>query len=272
MFITPPKGYMLQENNNVFILLREDLPAEFVDISLNIIKNSVSEQLTLLNHGRSGVFLFHSKENIQALFKLYTHGGNFSNFFSKFYFMTNRFLHEYYLYIDKLRNNIPVPDYLGGFWIKKYGLYKCGIITKYIPYAITLEEFLNSDSFLLSKKQEILNQCGSVIKKMHDIGILHNDLQLRNILIDTDSNSIFLIDFDKAKFKTNLNNFYRSQNLLRLKRSFIKRDIDLNLFNLLLSGYGISNLSIFARLFAYPHLKWVKLKKYLSLTQTPKSV
>lgn len=268
MLTTPLKGYILQQHKNSFLLLKEDLPDEFVDISLDILKYGSSKQLISLTRGRNGVFLFQLGDRMQALFKLYSHGGIFCNIFSNSLLFTNRFLHEFNLYINILKNNLPVPEYLGGFWIKKYGLYKCGIITKYIPSATTLEEFLNSDSFPLSKKQKILNQCGSIIRKMHDTGILHNDLQLRNILIDTDTNSIFLIDFDKAKSKTNLNNFYRSQNLLRLKRSFIKRNIDLTFFNILLSGYGISSLSIYAQLLAYPHIKWIKFKKYLLLTRT----
>jgi hypothetical protein len=175
MLITPPKGYILQQNKDFFLLLKEDLPQEFVDISLNILKKGSSEQLTLLTRGRNGIFLFQPSEKNQTLFKLYTHGGTLGNFFLNVYFLTNRFLHEFDLYINKIKNNLPTPEYLGGFWIKKYGLYKCGIITKYIPSANTLEEFLNSDSFSLSKKQEILNKCGSVIKEMHDIGILHNE-------------------------------------------------------------------------------------------------
>lgn len=255
-----PTGYKILSNNIGYVILREDLSPDLPDILFGLLSNSISNQLIPLSGGRNNIFLFKLSTNSSALIKQYSHGGISGRIFPQYYFFSNRFLHEFYIYINILKNILPVPEYLGGYWSKKLGLYKCGIITEYIPDTYTLEEFLNNNFFSVEEKYDILIKCGKIIKNMHDIGIFHNDLQIRNLIISSTNKSVFLIDFDNAKQIPIFNNYYRSQNLLRLKRSFIKRGISTNFFNTLLNGYAISNLSFLARLFSYPHIQWVSYK------------
>ncbi|MFH1450197.1 MAG: glycosyltransferase, partial [bacterium] len=62
------------------------------------------------------------------------------------------------------------------------------------------------------------------IKKMHEVGVYHKDLNLKNILIQNKENQIeiFIIDFDKACLKKRLTERQRKRNLLRLNRSVEK--------------------------------------------------
>ena len=260
MTIQLPTGYKILSNTIAHVILREDLSPDLFDIVSDILSNSISNKLIPLSGGRNKIFLFKLNTNSSVLIKQYSHGGISEKFFPKLYFLSNRFLHEFYMYINILKDNLPVPEYLGGFWSKKLGFYKCGVITDYIPETYTLEELLKNNFFSIEEKYDILIKCGKIIKNMHDIGIFHNDLQIRNLLIDSKNKSVFLIDFDNAKKITTFNNYYRSQNLLRLKRSFIKRGISTDFFNILLKGYAISNLSFLAKLFSYPHIQWVNYK------------
>lgn len=260
MTIQLPTGYKILSNNIGHAILREDLSSDLFDILSGLLSNSISNQLIPLSGGRNKIFLFKSTTNPSVLIKQYSHGGIFGKILPKYYFFSNRFLHEFSIYVEILKNNLPIPEYLGGFWSKKFGVYRCGIIIEFIPDTHTLEEFLNNNFFSIEEKYDILIKCGKIIKNMHDIGIFHNDLQIRNLLIDSKNKSVFLIDFDNAKKIFTLNNYYRSQNLLRLKRSFLKRGISPDFFNILLKGYDISNLSFCAKLLSYPHIQWVNYK------------
>ncbi len=263
-----PEGYKQISNNIAFMILREDLSPNLFDTSLKLLFKQPSDKLLPLTGGRNDIFLSEVNKNFYVLLKLYSHGGLLKNLFStKYYYFSNRFLNEFYLYTSTLKNNIPVPEYLGGFWIKRHGLYKCGVITQYLSDTVTLENYLRIKTHTNSEKYDILIKCGRTIRTMHNIGILHNDLQIRNILINPAEKSVYLIDFDNAKKLPSINLFNRTQNLLRLKRSFFKRDISIDFFSILLNGYDISDLSSYSYFFSYPHIQWIKVKKFFNKKQ-----
>ena len=59
---------------------------------------------------------------------------------------------------------------------------------------------------------------GGTIRKFHDHGVLHSDLNAANILIQNEK--IFLIDFDKAEMRDP--GSWKNANLERLERSLNK--------------------------------------------------
>jgi len=258
MQLTSNNNYSSHRKNNLHLILKNTLPLHIEHVCSSILNGDLPQNIKTLSVGRDVIYLLPIDTEHKLLIKIYTHGGLFS--FFKYWFLTNRCLNEFNLFTRILDNNLPVPEYLGIFWIKKHVFYKCGVITQYIPDAYTLEEFLISDSISNDEKQNISLKTGEIIKRMHRLGVYHKDLQTRNILIDSKSNSVFLIDFDKAMTKKNLNNFHRSFNLIRLKRSFIKRNIPLHFYNTLLKGYGDVTFSFLANLLASPHLTWVSIK------------
>jgi len=61
---------------------------------------------------------------------------------------------------------------------------------------------------------------GEVMRKMHQLGIYHADLHLKNILVEErETPKVYLIDFDKSKTYSYLNPSKRMKNLKRLDRS-----------------------------------------------------
>ncbi|MGA9575794.1 MAG: 3-deoxy-D-manno-octulosonic acid kinase [Lysobacterales bacterium] len=61
---------------------------------------------------------------------------------------------------------------------------------------------------------------GACIRRFHEAGVWHADLNARNILLDGDS-KVFLIDFDRARFDP-VEGVDGMGNLKRLKRSLVK--------------------------------------------------
>ena len=63
---------------------------------------------------------------------------------------------------------------------------------------------------------------GVVLRRFHDAGVYHADLNAHNILLGTDDETVFLVDFDKARIITNAPLTRFAGNLKRLRRSLLK--------------------------------------------------
>ncbi|MBI4712734.1 MAG: hypothetical protein HY762_05470 [Planctomycetes bacterium] len=121
----------------------------------------------------------------------------------------------------------PVPEALG-IVIKPVFGYLCRIyiITRQITGATTLYETLLSlknitdSALLLSQKTKLIKAVSQAVFKLHNAGVWHADLQLRNILIN--GNTAYLIDFDKAKYYKQLSLAQKVGNLIRINRSLLK--------------------------------------------------
>lgn len=65
---------------------------------------------------------------------------------------------------------------------------------------------LNVDSLSLKERFNIFNKLLVIVKSLHDIKIIHNDIKLTNIIITSDK-EVYLIDFDLSTslYKNNFN-------------------------------------------------------------------
>ncbi len=115
-----------------------------------------------------------------------------------------------------LQHHLPVAEVVA-FMLRKKGLYyRAAIISRYIPNQGTLASWLYHQKLEADDWQRI----GRLIRRMHDAGIEHVDLNANNILVDMEM-GFHLIDFDKAKIKKTQDG-WRSGNLTRLLRSLHK--------------------------------------------------
>ena len=108
-------------------------------------------------------------------------------------------------------------------------LFKSDLVTKEITNAFDLIRCLKDDLpemvNIFRQKKEIIMQIASSVLKMHDIGICHGDLHLKNIMLKVENNkrfSVYIIDMDKSKLIDNLTVGDRVKNLYRLDRSVEK--------------------------------------------------
>jgi 3-deoxy-D-manno-octulosonic acid kinase len=89
-------------------------------------------------------------------------------------------------------------------------------MTRRLLYAQTLADLVGSKRFEVSLWRAV----GSTIRLFHDQGVVHADLNARNILV-TPENRVYLIDFDRARIRTADTRAFRA-NLKRLRRSLDK--------------------------------------------------
>ena len=132
---------------------------------------------------------------------------------------------------------VPIP---AAIKVERKGIfYTADIMMHRIPHSRTLTHALISEE--LSEGYWIA--IGSVIRRFHEEGIYHSDLNANNILLD-DGGRCYLIDFDRCGIrKPKLK--WQKENLLRLKRSLNKFSNNEEVFNFsdenwrsLLRGYG----------------------------------
>lgn len=105
---------------------------------------------------------------------------------------------------------------------KKVGLFwKQFLITQYLHGADDMLSFLQATTDA-KRRLTVLKRAGEVVSKMHDLGVYHGDLQLKNLLVRGEE--VFVIDLDKSKQRIPLPISMRFKNLLRLMRSVEKAE------------------------------------------------
>ncbi len=94
--------------------------------------------------------------------------------------------------------------------------YRAHILVERIPQAQTLDHLLSQQAL----NQSIWQSIGQSIRRFHNAGVYHADLNASNILLD-EAQSVYLIDFDKGEIRSNQK--WKQANLQRLQRSLIKQ-------------------------------------------------
>jgi 3-deoxy-D-manno-octulosonic acid kinase len=126
-----------------------------------------------------------------------------------------------------------------------FGLcYRADLLSSRIEDAQDLVAILSKNNI----NDELWRKVGATIKRFHDRGIYHHDLNAHNILINQ-QDDVYLIDFDRgelrqAETKNNADE-WKEANIARLQRSFLKELSQLEHFHftdnhwqILRSGYN----------------------------------
>ncbi|MFN3531553.1 MAG: lipopolysaccharide kinase InaA family protein [Candidatus Brocadia sp.] len=158
----------------------------------------------------------------------YRHGGLLGKLFGGVFYDGNRPLNEVFLNEIAARKGVPSAEVIAIAKRKLWCVfYKADFISKEIPGAVDLVQFLkeSSPALIQKSKKSIIFALVRLIRNMHDAGIFHADLHLKNILLKGDTNGEFqayIIDLDKSVVLKELNIEHRIKNLLRLDRSLEK--------------------------------------------------
>ncbi|MFP3873198.1 MAG: 3-deoxy-D-manno-octulosonic acid kinase [Thiohalophilus sp.] len=148
---------------------------------------------------------------------------------------------EWHLLQTLYQRGLPVPRTVAARVCRTGMTYRADIITEVVE-ASPLADWLEKKP-LPPARLMALGQC---LRRFHDEGVYHADLNARNILLDREGR-ITLIDFDRGRLRKPAASWQRA-NLKRLKRSLAKfrRDQQHFFFNdedwqALLRGYERAN-------------------------------
>lgn len=134
------------------------------------------------------------------MIRRYRRGGALRHLNAERYFLGHRSFEE--LRITELARSggVRVPEVLGAAEFRERISYRPTLVTRWIDGARELDGWLRAapEAAVL----DVMGEAGRQIVKMHDLGIAHPDLNLRNLLVAEPGSSttaaVYLIDFDRA--------------------------------------------------------------------------
>lgn len=148
----------------------------------------------------------------------------------------SRAFHEWHLLAELHDGGLPVPRPVAARVCRRGLAYTADILTVYLEGTRSLDSMLHGGESLGEQWRAV----GAILRRFHDHGVHHSDLNVRNILLDQ-VGGIFLVDFDKGSLRGGGN--WRRNNLNRLQRSLRKTALETGIpydeaaWNLLLAGY-----------------------------------
>ena len=173
--------------------------------------------------GRGSAWFIDSPSGAVVL-RQFLRGGWVAGLSRQSYFFTtverSRPFREYHLLAALFGKGLPVPRPVAAL-CEHHGITSTGaIMTARIASAQTLADVLPGNNGGEVPVEGLWARIGSCIRRFHDAGVWHADLNARNILLDG-GQQVFLIDFDRARF-TPGKAVSGQGNLNRLKRSLVK--------------------------------------------------
>jgi 3-deoxy-D-manno-octulosonic acid kinase len=112
------------------------------------------------------------------------------------------------------RAGLPVPAPVAARYRHSGSSYSGDIITERLPAVGSLAECLRTGALATLTWIGI----GRCIRRFHDLGVSHADLNAHNVLLSEES--VYLIDFDRCQLRAP--GLWRDGNLVRLRRSLEK--------------------------------------------------
>jgi tRNA A-37 threonylcarbamoyl transferase component Bud32 len=172
-------------------------------------------------------------QNLQLVVRQHVHGGFFGRILGRYrclFLNPKQAVNELQITLHVLKHGINTVRPAAIRIEKKWALlHRIHYVTELIPQAHNLLEICQDVScgrlhISPSQKKTIAVQIGKAIARLHDAGVYHTDLNLKNIMIKaiTSSPSVYIIDFKKAKLKDQIKRTEGYANLKRLDRSIRK--------------------------------------------------
>ena len=109
---------------------------------------------------------------------------------------------------------LPVPPPIGAAYQRHGPFYRADLVTGYID-APSFQTLMLSNQLTGATWERV----GRVVRRFHDAGVYHADLNIRNMLVRADG-QVFLLDFDRGRLRPQ--GGWARQNLDRLERSIHK--------------------------------------------------
>jgi 3-deoxy-D-manno-octulosonic acid kinase len=149
-----------------------------------------------------------------------THGGLLQRITGSRFLTLGRSLRELEISSFLLSQDVPTPIIAGLRFRKKGLFYYIEIISKLVPGSVDLLTHFEGrpDDAL-----PLLRSAGALVRRLHDLGVYHFDLHVKNILLDV-NRTPWIIDLDNACRFTSLPPVLKAKNLARFKRSLRKWD------------------------------------------------
>ncbi len=175
--------------------------------------------LTGLARGR-GTTWFYAHDELALVLRHYQRGGMIAQLLYDRYLWTGikrtRAWREWALLAHMYARDLPVPQPIAARVVRSGIWYRADLITRRILFTEPLADKLMHNGLDVPRWRGI----GLCIRRFHDAGVYHADLNAHNILLGKE-NAVYLADFDKGELRKH-DQKWKDENLERLHRSLMK--------------------------------------------------
>lgn len=182
-----------------------------------------AREASLVGSGGRGAAWFIDSALGQWVLRHYRRGGLPGRWLTRDYLYLGheraRSISEFRLLLNMAAQGLPVPRPVAAYCRRRGLLYQAALIIERIADAQSLTELKDPD------QRHWWRAAGRCIRRFHDKGVYHADLNTDNILIAPDSGTVYLIDFDRGRYHQDRRAEapWKQANLARLKRSAFKK-------------------------------------------------
>jgi tRNA A-37 threonylcarbamoyl transferase component Bud32 len=218
--VPPPSGYhFLREKQREMVISAGSVARLRRQRLLNPVgfweRASQQSQLS----GRGEVLVSKGRRGAVAI-RRYRHGGLLRGLTGDLFFFGNRPFQELVVTEKARRAGVPTLKILAAIKQKGWGgWYRGYLITEYLPATVDLIHYLDQQP-PGAKRRKVIALAAEAVRTIHQQGIYHADLHLKNFLVEEGKRvKVLLIDFDKSRRFAKLTPWRRMKNLRRLDRS-----------------------------------------------------
>lgn len=230
--VTCPPGFTCIRDSHKTVAVREDyaeaLLLQGIDNPDQLQAMCRDSAARYAGRGVTPAIPITSRPPERMILRPYRRGGLFRFLVRDLYWGDRRPLNELCVGAAALQAGIPTAAVLAAVAFKASGpLHRCYLITKELAGCRDLTSFLSSArsgtaAEAFRNKRALLAHVARAVRAMHDRGFYHGDLNLKNILIDAEQQTIYIIDWDKSRAQENISAALRSSNMVRCCRSMEK--------------------------------------------------
>ncbi len=202
-------GYSIRKEDNLTLIYKPALSGLW---DLAKTKGPMGEPTTMT--GRSPLRFIEPDMVVRTLM----HGGMFRHITGKIFLSPNRTIRELKLSAYLAAHGIRTPEILAVRLIKEGLFYAIDVVSRFIPDSKDLLVHFEKDH---TDNLDLFKKSGLLIRAVHDLGVYHTDLHIKNLLLDNSGN-LWVLDLDKAYQFDSLPEFMKRMNLKRFMRSIRK--------------------------------------------------
>lgn len=168
------------------------------------------------------------KGSERMVIRHYEHGGIFRALTRDLFLVGSRPFRELVITEMARKAGVPTMEVLAA--IKRrvlWPFYKGDLISREIPNSVDFIGYFtrygkSADRRQPGEKRDLIRQAGRLVRKMHEAGIYHSDLHLKNFVVELGEGAprcLHIIDFDRSSITHPLKSEKWLANLSRLDRS-----------------------------------------------------
>lgn len=221
-----PSGYVVHRVADAWLVFDSTFAPELV--ALRLADPDARRRLFARapKRGRGAAPSVSLRRDVHTILRRYQHGGLFGGITRNLYLGPSRALDELHVTARAEASGAPVPHVLclalwpaaGPFWSALIGTREERGARDLCDVLLALDD--------PQARRALLREVGAAVRKLHDAGVDHRDLQLHNILTvdEGEKRRIVVVDLDRAVYHPRgaLAPRLRARNLGRLTRSAVK--------------------------------------------------